>query len=126
VFVDYDNRDNMLRDVTFNLKVCFCCHAEGWAPPTVRVRGAARRHTAFAPHNMCLLHALPQDFRAMLQLCEAMRANVTLRFDRAGDPLLVGPHLQGDAPVSLPRLAFHVLPACVRFTAQLAAAHEHT
>ena len=42
-----------------------------------------------------------QDFRAMLQLCEAMHANVVLRFERAGDPLVVGPYLQGDAPVSM-------------------------
>ena len=47
-----------------------------------------------------MLRAHLQDFRAMLQLCEAMHANVMLRFDRAGDPLLVGPYLQGDAPVS--------------------------
>jgi hypothetical protein len=36
----------------------------------------------------------------MLQLCEAMHANVMLRFDHAGDPLVVGPYLQGVAPVS--------------------------
>jgi hypothetical protein len=47
----------------------------------------------------------------MLQLCEAMRANVTLRFDCAGDPLLVGPHLQGDAPVSLSIATPHVMTA---------------
>ena len=47
----------------------------------------------------------------MLQLCEAMHANVVLRFDRAGDPLVVGPYLQGDAPVSMSVTTLHAMTA---------------
>ncbi len=42
-----------------------------------------------------------RDFRAMLSLCEGLRANVAIRFDAPGQPLVVGPHLRGnEAPVS--------------------------
>ena len=34
-----------------------------------------------------------KDFKCMVQLCEAMTANMILRFDQPGAPLVVEPHL---------------------------------
>ena len=36
-----------------------------------------------------------KDFKAMLSLCEAMSANVAIRFETPGNPLVVKPHLRG-------------------------------
>ena len=36
-----------------------------------------------------------KDFKAMLSLCEAMGANVAIRFDAPGNPLVVKPHHRG-------------------------------
>lgn len=58
-----------------------------------------------------------KDFRAMLQLCDGLRADICLRFDSAGDPLVVGPHLaHGDAPVR-----FHHMQRCFLFRCTVAA-----
>lgn len=47
---------------------------------------------------MTLLQAIDvtfnvKDFRCMVQLCEAMPANMVLRFEAPGAPLVVEPHL---------------------------------
>jgi hypothetical protein len=43
-----------------------------------------------------------KDFKCMVQLCEAMPANMIIRFDQPGAPLVVEPHLShGMAEVSI-------------------------
>ncbi|KAL6755095.1 Rad9-domain-containing protein [Haematococcus lacustris] len=36
-----------------------------------------------------------KDFRAMVSLCEALHANITIRMDSAGMPLVIEPHFRG-------------------------------
>lgn len=58
-----------------------------------------------------------KDFRAMLHLCEAQKASVALRFEQAGSPLVVGPHIQqGDGPVRPDRRfsqRFNTMSMCI-------------
>jgi len=76
--------------------------AKGNTEKALRTQLAIDTHHVFLNYRNTLGEATDvtfnlKDFRCMVQLCEAMTANMVLRFDQPGLPLVVEPHLHSGA-----------------------------